>query len=72
MAWVEKDHNDHWVSTPLLHAGLPATTIMLTFSELLELHQDQHAVIHFRVKVCISDITDSGKDAATMDSYQSW
>jgi len=25
MAWVEKDHNDHWVSTPLLWTGLPAT-----------------------------------------------
>jgi len=25
MAWVEKDHNDHLVSTPLLCAGLPAT-----------------------------------------------
>ena len=23
MAWVDKDHNDHWVSTPLLCAGLP-------------------------------------------------
>ena len=23
MAWVEKDHNDHLVSTPLLCAGLP-------------------------------------------------
>ena len=22
-AWVEKDHNDHWVSTPLLCAGSP-------------------------------------------------
>ena len=25
MAWVEKDHNDHRVSTPLLCAGLPTT-----------------------------------------------
>jgi len=25
MAWVEKDHNDHWVSTPLLCAGSPTT-----------------------------------------------
>ncbi len=25
MAWVEKDHNDHQVSTPLLCAGLPTT-----------------------------------------------
>ena len=25
MTWVEKDHNDHWVSTPLLCAGSPAT-----------------------------------------------
>ena len=25
MAWVEKDHNDHRVSTSLLHAGLPTT-----------------------------------------------
>jgi len=25
MAWVEKDHNDRVVSTPLLCAGLPAT-----------------------------------------------
>ena len=25
MAWVEKDHNDHRVSTPLLRAGLPTT-----------------------------------------------
>ena len=25
MAWVEKDHNDHWVSTPLLRAGSPTT-----------------------------------------------
>ena len=25
MAWVEKDHNDHQVSTPLLCAGSPAT-----------------------------------------------
>ena len=24
MAWIEKDHNDHLVSTPLLRAGLPA------------------------------------------------
>ena len=24
-AWVEKDHNDHVVSTPLLCAGLPTT-----------------------------------------------
>ena len=26
MAWVEKDHNDHLVSTPLLCAGSPTTT----------------------------------------------
>jgi len=26
MAWVEKDHNDHLVSTLLLRAGLPTTT----------------------------------------------
>ena len=25
MAWVEKDHNDHLISTPLLSAGLPTT-----------------------------------------------
>jgi len=25
MAWVEKDHNDHQVSTPLLCAGSPTT-----------------------------------------------
>jgi len=25
MAWLEKDHNDHLVSTPLLRAGLPTT-----------------------------------------------
>ena len=25
MAWVEKDHNDHLISTPLLWAGLPTT-----------------------------------------------
>jgi len=25
MAWVEKDHNGHPVSTPLLRAGLPTT-----------------------------------------------
>jgi len=25
MAWVEKDHNDHPVSTPLLCAGSPTT-----------------------------------------------
>jgi len=25
MAWVEKDHNDHWVSIPLLCAGSPNT-----------------------------------------------
>jgi len=25
MAWVEKDRNDHLVSTPLLCAGLPTT-----------------------------------------------
>ena len=25
MAWVEKDDNDHRVSTPLLCAGLPIT-----------------------------------------------
>jgi len=25
MAWVEKDHSDHWVSTPLPCAGSPAT-----------------------------------------------
>jgi len=25
MAWVEKDHNDHWVSNPLLCAGSPTT-----------------------------------------------
>jgi len=25
MAWVEKDHNDHLVSTSLLCAGLPTT-----------------------------------------------
>ena len=25
MAWVEKDYNDHAVSTPLLCGGLPAT-----------------------------------------------
>jgi len=25
MAWVEKDHNDHLVSTPLLCAGSPTT-----------------------------------------------
>ena len=25
MSWVEKDHNDHWVSTPLLCAGSPTT-----------------------------------------------
>uniref|UniRef100_A0A8C9FUB9 Uncharacterized protein n=1 Tax=Pavo cristatus TaxID=9049 RepID=A0A8C9FUB9_PAVCR len=25
MAWVEKDYNDHLVSTPLLCAGLPTT-----------------------------------------------
>jgi len=25
MAWVEKDHNDHLVSTPLPQAGLPTT-----------------------------------------------
>ena len=25
MAWVEEDHNDHLVSTPLLHTGLPST-----------------------------------------------
>ena len=24
--WVEKDHNDHLVSTPLLRARLPTTT----------------------------------------------
>jgi len=25
MAWIEKDHNDHLVSTPLLCAGSPTT-----------------------------------------------
>jgi len=25
MAWVEKDHNDHLVSTSLLYAGSPTT-----------------------------------------------
>ena len=25
MAWIEKDYNDHLVSTPLLFAGSPAT-----------------------------------------------
>jgi len=25
MAWVEKDHSDHLVSTPLPRAGLPTT-----------------------------------------------
>ena len=25
MVWVEKDYNDHLVSTPLLHAGSPTT-----------------------------------------------
>jgi len=27
MTWVEKDHNDHWVSTPLLCAGSPTTRL---------------------------------------------
>jgi len=31
MAWVEKDHNDHLVSTPLLCAGSPTTVIHLYF-----------------------------------------
>ena len=25
MAWIENDHNDHPVSTPLLRAGSPTT-----------------------------------------------
>ena len=32
MAWVEKDHSDHLVLTPLPWAGLPATNLALNAS----------------------------------------
>jgi len=34
MTWVEKDHNDHLVSTPLLCAGLSTAMVIIPGKEV--------------------------------------